>query len=287
MKATIVYYTNCLAPKQLIDRTLSEAMAVACKNDWKLIVSSHLPLFEETIDCRVDFHHLVNDEPDPDILAYLDSWSGRRRSIPDECVQNYVTGILSYSSETILTQIVHAIDMAGDTDAVLLWEHDVLYPPDYAERMVESIRKGNDFAVYSDHMFMDDEGFFKHGTHFWHLSRYGGTPQAMKSHFELKIALGNYSLLEPVPRGQETGEESESDIIDSFEILEGSPVVDIKHGSNASGQILVDGHFDEFPGWGLFSDFEYLVNEKEYVDFVNSKPEMGYGLFTISGFFLR
>jgi hypothetical protein len=261
-------------------------MEVAVRKGWNLVVSSHLPILEEYVDCGVDFHHLSCPPTDPRNVEFLDTWEDYSKMSPMGKTVNYVTGVLSYSFETILTQITHAISMAPDTDAVLLWEHDVLYPDGYADAMVDALSKGSDYAVYRDHQFLDYDGFFKPGMHFWYLSRYAARKDAIMNCFLSKIELGNYDILEPVLEGLDGGENSDSDS-DNYRIVNGVPVIDVRHGGNASGQILVDKHCSRLPHWGGAGEYINIMMDDDYIKYVNSKPEVGYGLF-ISGqsFFL-
>ncbi len=284
MNVTIVYYTNCLAPKTLLNRTLEMAMKTALDNDWNLVVSSHFPMLTESLDCGVDFHHLRCQSPDRRNVKYLNTWNAYPSLVPVGKAKNYVTGILTYSFEAILTQITHAISTVPETDIVLLWEHDVIYPDGYAESMVKAIGD-HDYVVYEDYVFLDDEGFFKPGMDFWYLSRYAARKEAIMSCFETKIELENYDILEPILEGLVCPEGDYDS--DNYTKVSGPPVIDVKHGANASGQILVDNHDSSCDAWGDAKPYIDLIMDKDYIEYVTSRPEVGYGLF-VSGqsFFL-
>ena len=104
--------------------------------------------------------------------------------------------------------------------------------------------------------------------------------------FGSKIELEDYEILEPVldGLGDESGVDPDSD---NYTVVDGPPVMDIRHGANASGQILVDDHRDSYDYWGDADQYIKLIMDSSYIDYVTSKPEVGYGLF-ISGqsFFL-
>jgi len=245
-------------------------------------VSSHVPLMTDRVaDCSAAFSHLAWHGVDSRFSKFLNTQAPFFKPKPRQ--RNVVTGILSYSPETILTQIVHGIRQSSSkTGCILLWEHDVLYPEDYVEKMCASLERAA-FAVYEDHLFLDDEGYFKPDTHFWHLSRYGARKADLAAHFHRKIVQGDYNVLEPVPEGHENGEESSLDIVENFEMVGGDPVLDIRHGANASGQIIVDEHADRHPYWGKLkkNGLPELFEDAEYREFLESKPMIGYGLFTI------
>jgi hypothetical protein len=282
MTPTLLFYTNALLPKPLLRHTLSRASETADKIGAELLVSSHVPLMtSEVSDCSGAFGHLAWRDVDPRFAGFLETQEPFLDPGPRQC--NVVTGILSYSPETILTQIIHGIQQSSArTDCVLLWEHDVLYPEGYVETMCEAL-EDSDFAIYEDHLFLDAEGYFKPQTHFWHLSRYGAKKHALAFHFHRKVVQSNYGVLEPVPAGQGNGEETELDIVESFRICGGDPVLDVRHGANASGQILVDEHSDRHPCWGKLkkNGLPELLEDPDYDAFLESKPMIGYGLFTI------
>jgi len=267
----------------MLVENVRRAITVAKKNDWDVVISSHLPIFKSNyIDSRLDFDHLQAQHIDDRLAKFLINYSPFMTS--GTMVTNLVTGTLTYSPESILTQIIHGIEhSSSSSEYVILWEHDVMYPEGYAERMVEELDKGHDYAVYRDHLFMDRDGFFKPGVHFWHLSRYAAKKDVLQSHFTQKIELEQYEILEPVPKGHTTGEEAMEDIVDDCPVVDGEhPVLDIRHGANASGQIIVDAHMDTDTYWGDAENFKKFFEDREYDSFLTSKPEVGYGLFTIS-----
>jgi hypothetical protein len=286
MTPTILYYTHALLPKPLLQRTLREASEAAEAIGGELMVVSHVPLFEDTAaiqDGASAFGPHAWGSTDPRFRRFLDTVGPCHKPKANE--RNIVTGILKYSPEAILEQIRYGISHSSpETDCVLLWEHDVLYPCGYAETMCETLEEtGAEFVIYHDHLFLDDEGYFKPETHFWHLSRYGALKQRLALHMGYKVATGEMSVLEPVPKGMGNGDEAPCDIVDSFAITGGNPVLDIRHGANASGQILVDEHSDRHPYWGKLKKNRLLelLDDPDYDEFLQSKPMIGYGLFTI------
>jgi hypothetical protein len=280
MKTTIVCYTHCLGPKTLIKKTIRDAMNVADKNGWNMVISSHLPVLSSYEDCRDDFRDLWLDSPDGKRLSFLDTWRGNEIKSIGSAV-NVVTGILEYSYKSIISQIVHAINRFPDTDRVILWEHDVIYPKGYAESMEKAL-ENNDYALYKDSVFMDDEGYFDTAMQFWYLSRYAARKDALLDCFSKKLKGDGLDNFEPVMKGlvDDSGDDFDSD---SYEIVSGPPVIDVKHGSNASGQIIIDKHSRKHPHWGKCDKYVKLVmEEKEYIEYVISNPDVGWGLF-ISG----
>jgi len=283
MKTTIVCYTNCLAPKALVVKVVRDAMRTAEKNGWNMVLSSHLPILSSHEDCRSDFKSIRCDSPEDRDAVFLDTWSGKEIA-PIGSSVNLVTGILKYSFESILSQITHAISRFPDTEAVVLWEHDVIYPQGYAESMVKALSKG-DYAVYRDNVFLDDEGFFSTGMQFWYLSRYAARKSPLMECFGGKMESRDFENLEPVLDGL-VGERGENFDSDSYKIVEGPPVIDVRHGANASGQIIVDRHSRKNSHWGKSDKYVKLIMDKDYIDYVTSKPEVGYGLFISSQKFL-
>jgi hypothetical protein len=283
-------------PKPLLRRTLREASGAAEAIGGELLVSSHVPLMTNQVsDCSEHFREHAWDDVDPRFKKFLDTVEPCLE--PKDHQRNVVTGLLKYSPQAILEQICHGIRQSfAKTDCVLLWEHDVLYPCGYAETMCETLEEtGADFALYGDHLFLDDEGYFKPQAHFWHLSRYGARKHPLAFHFRRKIDIDEMSVLEPVPEGMGNGEEAPCDIVKSFAVTGGNPVLDVRHGANASGQILVDdiidkngdvvtkSHSDRHPYWGKLKQNRFLglLEDSDYAEFLASKPMIGYGLFTI------
>jgi len=227
-----------------------------------------------------EFDGLVNENPESSLAAFMDSFDVSV-DLPENAV-NFVTGLLNYSPETILTQITHAIKMSHvDSDKpVVLWEHDVMYPDGYIGKVCAPIVEGCDYSLYYDHVFADCDGFYKPSMHFWHLSRYAARISSLYGHFYAKIGLGSTGILEPVPAEFANGDERPGDIVHNYGVVHGAPVLDIKHGANASGQILVDGRSVYNAVWGDFSRIGCLLADPEYDKFLKSRPDIGYGLFT-------
>ena len=67
-------------------------------------------------------------------------------------------------------------------------------------------------------------------------------------------------------------------IFDNYElIVTDIPVLDIKHGTNTSGNMIVDDYFDTHSHWGHKNEILSLIDDN-YNEFVSRKPELGYGL---------
>jgi hypothetical protein len=280
MNGLIVYYTNCLLPKPMLKRTIEDAISASRKSGFGLVISSHLPISQKMIGCEVDFDGLVQDDVDERLSCFFGGFDVRV-DLPDDAI-NVVTGILTYSPETILSQIVHAMEISQVSMKmpVVLWEHDVLYPDGYIEKVCAPISAGRDYSLYYDHVFADQDGFFKPNMHFWHLSRYAAKISALHEHFSAKIRFGSMGILEPVPAEFANGDERPGDVVDNYAVVYGSPVVDFKHGANASGQMIIEGRSDNNASWGDFSPYSRLFDDEDYESFLASKPDVGYGLFT-------
>ena len=281
MGPTIVYYTNGLLPKPLLHRTLAAASEAAAKADGSLVVSSHIPLFEwNVMDCSAEFSDLACARPDPRFLEFLATVRPFHKPSAKEV--NLVTGHLNYSLLAIAKQIVHAASQSVALDpAVILFEHDVLYPENYIGDMREALGAA-EFAVYYDCVFLDCDGFFKPGFQFWHLSRYAAKKLAIISHFGQKIHDRAFQTLEPILAMHRDGDPATAnEIISNYEVCSGPPVLDIKHGTNASGQLLVDDHYSSFDYWGDLKDngLLQLLDDPEYAKLMAGWPELGWGLF--------
>lgn len=280
MPPTIVYYTNGILPKPLLRKTLDAASATAQKAGGNLVVSSHIPILEGASDCSADFADLACAEPDSRFMEFLETVRPLRPMAAHEA--NVVTGHLKYSIVAIARQIVHAAKRGGGPDdPVLLYEHDVLYPENYAMDMCRMLESA-DFAVYHDYVFLDRGGYFKPAYEFWHLSRYAARRQPLVSYYEQRMGSRSFRVLEPqLTLHRDDALAEKKDLISSYELISGPPVLDIKHGSNAAGQILVDDHYGTYDGWGDLKEngLLELLDDPDYAKLMEGWPELGWGLF--------
>lgn len=279
MDGIISLYTNCLLPKPLLKYNLISAIKEAESNGYGLVVSSHVPISDKYVDCSQDFVNVENKNPSASLSDFLDNFDVSI-DLPKGTI-NIVTGVLKYSPETILKQIIHSMDVfeIDRNNPVILFEHDVMYPQGYIEAMSQPIKNGFDYTVYYDHIFANREGFFKSNMHFWHLSRYAAKINSLHNYFSKKLEHGSMGVLEPVPRELNNGESEDIDIVDNYKIINGQTVLDFKHGANAAGQFLVDDHYQKDDQWGDFYSYSKLFEDDDYDRFLNSNPSIGYGLF--------
>jgi len=276
MDTALLFYTNNLLPAPLLNEAILRMHEAAWKHGCFQILSSHFSLTTCFVDvsddeflapCREDIFDF-----DPCIMeAYVKD--------PDCKFQTdvaVVTGRLRYSPETIARQIVHALRRTN-LDKIILMEHDVFYPDDYIPIMSAALDDA-EFALYDNYMFMDPEGFFGTDMEFRHLSRYAARRESFEEFFMSKIEEDRFSILEPVFTQHFTGD-PDADMVEGVVVTGEVPVLDIKHGANAAGQILVGKHRLMDDNWGFHPKYLPLFEDPGYETFLGTDATLGYGLF--------
>ena len=276
MDTALLFYTNNLLPAPLLSETLEGMFKAAWKHNCFQIASSHFPITPRFTDVSDD-EFLA---PCRDGIIGFDPCIAEAYVKNPECrVQTdiaVVTGRLRYSPETIAHQIVHAIRRTN-VDKIILMEHDVLYPENYIPLMSAAL-DGADFALYDKYLFMDGDGFFGTDMEFRHLSRYAARREALEEFFMSKIEEDRFSILEPVFTQHFSGD-PDADMVHGVVVSGDAPVLDIKHGANAAGQIIVGEHrlMDDY--WGFHPKYLSLFDDPGYNAFLETDGTLGYGLF--------
>lgn len=275
MDTALLFYTNNLLPAPLLREAMVRMASAAQEHGCLQITSSHFPItscFEDVSDdeflapCREDIFNFDSCISEAYVQNPIDLQT-------DVAV---VTGRLKYSPETIARQIVHALRRT-DVDKVLLMEHDVFYPDDYVPMMSAALDEA-EFALYDNYVFMDPDGFFGTDMEFFHLSRYGARRTALIDFFTSKIEEQRFAILEPVFMEHFSGD-SDSDLVKGVVVGGEVSVLDIKHGANAAGQILVGEHKLMDDHWGFHPKYLPLFEDPAYDAFLGTDATLGYGLF--------
>jgi len=276
MDTALLFYTNNLLPAPLLNETLSRMFEAAWRHECLQISSSHFPI----TTCFRDASEDVFLEPCRRGIFNFDPCISEAYVTHPKCrVQTdiaLVTGRLAYSPETIARQIVHAI-RCTNLDKIILMEHDVLYPADYVPMMSAALDEA-EFAMYDSYLFMDASGFFNTEMEFRHLSRYAARRKTLEEFFMTKIEENRFGILEPVFRQHFCGD-PDADLVDGVVVEGGPPVLDVKHGANAAGQIIVGRHqlMDDY--WGFHPRYVSLFDDLAYDTFLGTDATLGYGLF--------
>lgn len=276
MSTALLFYTNNLLPAPLLNETLERMFRTAWRCDCVQIASSHFPITPRFVDASNDEFL----EPCRRDLFSFDPCIAEAYVRNPECgIQTdiaLVTGRLKYSPETIARQIVHALKKTT-CEKIILMEHDVFYPDDYVPLMSAALDEVP-FALYDNFLFMNQDGFFGTDMDFCHLSRYAGRREAMEDFFLSKIEEDRFAILEPVFLEYYSGD-PDADIVKGTVVHGEVPVLDIKHGANASGQILVGEHrlMDDY--WGFHPKYLPFFDDPAYEAFLKTDATLGYGLF--------
>jgi len=276
MNTALLYYTNNLLPSPLLNESLSRVFDMALENDCSVMVSSHYPVTSHYVDISDDPFLALSREGGFEFNELIDQVLASEKCERDN-VDAVVTGRLAYSPATIIRQIIDMLRRT-DCDKVLLMEHDVFYPPNYVADMSAAL-DDNEFALYDNYVFIDSEGFFGTDTNFRHLSRYGARCDALEDFFVTKLEDDRFAILEPVLMQFFSGDPDE-DLVKGT-VIDGPPVLDIKHGANATGQIIVGDHSLMNSEWGFHPHYGYLFDDPIYDAFLSTDPTLGYGLFRL------
>lgn len=264
---TILVCTNNLVPKRLLEQVLANALAVArAQGDTNVVVVSHFPVFFS--------HTPVNIEVEEERHISLDDALIKEPFVnPDAFLAegiNIVVGERRYDYTTILRQMEVGLKYCGDN--VIIMEHDVMYPHDYLETMIESLEKGYDFVVWGKHCFLTFSGYIP-GPNYILLSQYSGTKEAWSKYVSDSLKQMP-SVFEPPIYA------SDGSILDGcLKLIDVPPVLDVKHGFNTTGNISSDTFEDWHEYWGPFDKMQTLCGmDDQWGDIASNHPECGYGL---------
>jgi len=276
MDTALLFYTNNLLPAPLLNATILRMWELAWENDCFSIISSHFPVTPSYTDVSGDEFF---DPSRKDIFPFDPAIEGAFVRRPECRVQSdvaVVTGRLAYSPMTIARQIVHALRRIS-LEKIILMEHDVFYPPNYIADMSAAL-DDSAFALYDNYTFMDCDGFFSTEMEFRHLSRYAAHRADLENFFMSKIEEDRFAILEPVFIDHFRGD-PDADLVKGVVVNGAVPVLDVKHGANAAGQILVGRHRLMDDHWGFHPKYLPLFEDQGYDAFLGTDATLGYGLF--------
>jgi hypothetical protein len=275
INTTLAFYTNNIVPKKLLERAIEDAKDVLRRiPSAELVIASHFPVLADHIDISDQFEQYADARFDKAIantsFAIEDDLKGR--------VRNYVVGQLEQSLDSIIDQIMTIITYAKGEN-ILLTEHDVLYPAGYQEAVIDAL-DSYDLVVPMNYIYLGQQGFFSCGDKCFMLSRYNAKKHLFKDYFNKIKSLGGVECLEPYLKGHFEDERDPNVALltyDNCTVIETDPTMDIKHGTNTSGNVIVDDHFSDDDYWGNKNQYLSLIDE-DYENFVGENPSFGYGL---------
>lgn len=272
-KVSIIYYTNNLTPKKLIEKTLISILDISNKFKIKTIISSQFPISKNPIieiinkeSFNEDLDKLIVDEEIVDESKY-------------EYSKFYVIGKSKRSLENLSSQILFTLSKV-DTEYVILTEDDVLYPEEYFENIFNNINKNLDIIYQKNFVFFCKNGFYNINENTY-LSRYSGKKEYFEKYFKNKLK--NIQNFEPILLGFSKMHPflnyHEDDICKNLIILDNkNPVLDIKHGLNLCGCQIVKQYYDFNNYWGNKDIYYDLIRNDNIDDFLKEKPNYIFGL---------
>lgn len=286
MRATILVCTHNLVPKKLFIKVLEDCVFKQARIwDCDVVVVSHYPVLNNYIEEDLTRIEKMNHEQFKNVIlknsiVHCDSFCDV------SCVTNIVVGERAYSVETLCDQMALGLKYSK-ADNVVVMEHDVLYPDSYVDYMSKALDNGTSFCCWKNGVVLSSNGFFE--TPGWVMfSRF-----AWKKSFLIKYLASmeefKSTVLEPIIMSASLGNTGETywdyeayglkakytTVEDSTGI--GNDVLDVRHGLNSSGNIVVEKYYDEHPKWGNKNLWSDLVNI-EFTDVASEKLSYAYGL---------
>jgi hypothetical protein len=272
IKNSILYYTNNVVPKKLLDRTLSDCIDLVENNkDTELIITSHLPLTDKYTDVKASFNQF-EDSRLTKVCVKLSKTVSNNRISP------YVVGRLPNKIGSIISQIMFSLKVAKGQNIIMM-EHDVLYPKHYLKDVLFELAKGYEFVLAKNSLAFSDLGFSKNPGHF--LSRFSGNKDSWIEFYNYLIDKDSKQV-EPGLRGIEKTESRNVLYYDNYGIYDNkNPVLDIEHGLNTYGKCKYDEYCDNDNYWGDKKGISSLFDDS-YQSFVKGHMIFRYGLDSVS-----
>jgi hypothetical protein len=276
MGATILLCTNNLVPKRLFETVLKGSVIPQAEaNGCDIVIVSHFPVFDQYTD---------NDCILSPKAEHKEFWETLLKSPivkASDCVApflNVVVGEMEYSLDTICEQLRVGLKLAKH-DKVIIMEHDVLYPGDYVSKMIKSLAKEASLCYWKDFVLLCSSGYFK-TPGMLNLSRLACTKRFFLDYLDAIMSFDDYFMEPQIPYFDSDSTNRVYDdygIIANYEICGGDDVLDVKHGLNTEGNIIVDRFYDNHRFWGKASLTLSLI-DAEYTAKSMSKNRYAFGL---------
>ena len=273
-RATILLCTHNLVPKNLFTRVLEECVFGQART-WNcdIVIVSHYPVLEDYVEENLPRIERVSHPQFQSTLLKepLISREFVSRWPPIENLTNLVVGERKYSMDTLCDQMALGVAYSK-TDNIIVMEHDVLYPSSYTYYMSKALDYGASFCCWRKGVILSSEGYFK--TPGWLMfSRISWRRGFLGRYLAALAQLESYSL-EPEILSDSCGDTQETfgdyeghDLKAKYAMVddptgEDYDVLDVKHGLNSTGNIVVKEYYDDHPKWG---------NRRLWVDLVDYK----------------
>jgi hypothetical protein len=188
---------------------------------------------------------------------------------------NYVVGECEYNHSTIYRQLLLGAHCYADN--IIIMEHDVLYPMNYAKTVSGILDSGMDLCYWARGKYFSDLGFFDL-PNIMTLSRFSMKRKQFVKVFENKKDK-DLKFVEPALRGIEIqGDFSQEIVTDNFAMVYGIDTLDIRHGLNVSGNYIVENYSQGHSYWGDYSEI-YPMIDGPCRRLVESHPSYNYGIW--------
>jgi hypothetical protein len=215
----------------------------------------------------------------------LEEYLNQDSELKDRKVTNYVVGEKQYYLKTLVKQMKIGADVALGNN-ILIAEHDVLYPLDYFNTMINNLNNGLDVVIWENFCYLCYMGYVSTPLKGLFLSRHAFSKSCFLEYVTNRDQ-NTFELLEPslcninvVLSSLLNGDR----VIENFKILNDPTlpdVLDFKHGFNSDGQISADKYLDFHPYWKYKEIYLNMVDQsyKNYIGGANKK--YSYGLCSV------
>ena len=274
MRNAVIIYTHNLVPKKIFLKSMSLVFdQVKMIQGTEVVIVSQYPV--------LDGYEFINfpqipERKYPKLEPLILKEPILKRSDLSVKIRNFVIGPKEFSMQTIYHQMLIAASKT-DAECISIAEHDVFYPEDYFSKCFAVLAAGFPVSFWRSVKMFNSNGFFDI-VHIYALSRYGLRKETLVKMYNEKLERGS-NFAEPLLKNCEitmvTGENDH--MFNDYAFLSGNDVLDIKHGLNTSGQVIVDKFELSHPYWGSRDQIVNMI-DPEYTDVVNKNPGLGYGL---------
>lgn len=269
MKDCLLFYTNNILPEQVLIKTLNNAIRSAENIGAELIITSHYPVASWAKNVSEEYGEV--DGRYDGAIARGDFIKKR------DFVKCYTVGPQPQELRSIVKQIVFSIKESC-AENFYMHEHDVFYPQNYFKYMSRGL-EDHEIVVSLSYKFVDIEGYFSTGSmNNFALSRFAGKRDVLLEIYEERL-IKDFTIIEPLLSGHMA--EDCSRVIENYKIFEGfDPVIEMRHGVNSSGDLLIDERNSYNYYWGEHTVFSDLIDD-DYKKFVEKNPNSAYGIINL------
>lgn len=269
---SILLCTNNVIPKKLFEAVVRNAIGNLDGNCDNIVIVSQYPVFSRYISIDIPNARHPDESKHSKLSSIIlkTPFLDHLNPSGSDIIVNIVVGEKAYAVETIYYQLLAGLPYCGD--CISIFEHDVLYPHDYLFKSLGAIKQGVDICLWDDNVYLSYNGYFK-VPYSYMFSRFCFSKAFLEYHVRDKMKRGK-SFIEPALKGV-FGQSGEPQY-ENFLIVNGDDVMDIKHGFNTGGYVLVDSYYDNHIYWGSKDLYLGLIDQ-EYMRATQSNLDCFYG----------